>query len=178
MLPIGAFFGTGSLRPPPLLYILQTNFTFLSSLLLSICESRLHFNPIYFMPHNLLDISVRMRKLHLKAHTGEFVCVVILHYVTAGTDDDLPPSHPNRFPRAGSAAGNVRSEVFGTAQFLPMDMEIKIHHIEQEAYISVLRAFKAQSEAITWVQLYSENMMSSVSKRVGFVLIVLHFCVF
>lgn len=128
------------------------------------------------MPHNLLDISVRMRKLHSKAHTGEFVCVVILRDVTAGTDDDLLPSHPNRFPRAGSAAGNVRSDVFGTAQFLPM--EIKIHHIEQEAYISVLRAFKAQSEAITWVQLYSENMMSSVSKRVGFVLIVLHFCVF
>lgn len=119
------------------------------------------------MPHNLLDISVSMRKLHLKAHTVELVCVVILCDVTAGTDDDLPPSYPNRFPRAGSAAGSVRSDVFGTAQFLPMDMEIKIHHIEQEAYISVLRAFKAQSDAITWVQLYSENVMSSVSNRLA-----------
>lgn len=30
-------------------------------------------------------------------------------------------------------------------------MEMQIHHIEQEAYSSVLRAFKAQSDAITWV---------------------------
>ncbi|XP_058214428.1 protein EMSY-LIKE 3-like isoform X2 [Rhododendron vialii] len=81
---------------------------------------------------------------------------------SSGTDDDLPPSHPNRFPRAGSAAGNVRSDVFGTAQFLPMDMEIKIHHIEQEAYISVLRAFKAQSEAITWEK---ESLITELRKE-------------
>jgi len=31
------------------------------------------------------------------------------------------------------------------------DMEAEIHHLEQEAYYSVLRAFKAQSNAITWV---------------------------
>jgi len=30
-------------------------------------------------------------------------------------------------------------------------METQIHHLEQEAYCSVLRAFKAQSDAITWV---------------------------
>ena len=30
-------------------------------------------------------------------------------------------------------------------------METQIHLIEQEAYCSVLRAFKAQSDAITWV---------------------------
>ena len=33
-------------------------------------------------------------------------------------------------------------------------MEAQIHHIEQEAYSSVLRAFKAQSDAITWVIFY------------------------
>ena len=31
------------------------------------------------------------------------------------------------------------------------DMETQIHLIEQEAYSSILRAFKAQSDAITWV---------------------------
>lgn len=34
------------------------------------------------------------------------------------------------------------------------DMEGQIHQIEQEAYSSVLRAFKAQSDAITWVIFY------------------------
>lgn len=31
------------------------------------------------------------------------------------------------------------------------DMEIQIHQLEQAAYSSVLRAFKAQSDALTWV---------------------------
>lgn len=31
------------------------------------------------------------------------------------------------------------------------DMEAQIHQLEQEAYSSVLRAFKAQADAITWV---------------------------
>lgn len=30
-------------------------------------------------------------------------------------------------------------------------METQIHNVEQDAYSSVLRAFKAQSDAITWV---------------------------
>lgn len=33
------------------------------------------------------------------------------------------------------------------------DMEAQIHYLEQEAYISVLRAFKAQADAITWVHI-------------------------
>ena len=32
-----------------------------------------------------------------------------------------------------------------------IDMETQIHQLEQEAYSSVLRAFKAQADAITWV---------------------------
>ena len=71
----------------------------------------------------------------------------------AGTDDDLPPPLQNRFARGSRVAGNVRSAVLSTTQFPMMysDMETQIHHIEQEAYSSVLRAFKAQSDAITWV---------------------------
>lgn len=32
-----------------------------------------------------------------------------------------------------------------------IDMETQIHMLEKEAYSSVLRAFKAQDDAITWV---------------------------
>lgn len=43
------------------------------------------------------------------------------------------------------AVGSIaHSRMFG-------DMEIQIHSLEQEAYAAVLRAFKAQSDAITWV---------------------------
>ncbi|KAF3452598.1 hypothetical protein FNV43_RR03031 [Rhamnella rubrinervis] len=71
---------------------------------------------------------------------------------SSGTDDDLPPSHQNRFQRAGRASGNGRSAPVGSAPLPRMhgDMETQIHQIEQEAYRSVLRAFKAQSDAITW----------------------------
>ena len=74
----------------------------------------------------------------------------------AGTDDDLPPSHQNRGSRGGRVAGNGRS-VVGSAPYprLHSDMETQIHHLEQEAYSSVLRAFKAQSDAITWVFIFA-----------------------
>ena len=35
------------------------------------------------------------------------------------------------------------------------DMEAQIHLLEQEAYSAVLRAFKAQSDALTWVYIFS-----------------------
>nr|TKR85930.1 hypothetical protein D5086_0000242870 [Populus alba] len=68
------------------------------------------------------------------------------------TDDDLPPTHRNRFQSGVQTAGNGRSAVVGGASqpSLHSDMETQIHNIEQEAYTSVLRAFKAQSDAITW----------------------------
>ena len=74
--------------------------------------------------------------------------------LTAGTDDDLPPSHQNRGARGGRVAGNGRT-MLGAISFprVQNDMEIQIHRLEQEAYSSVLRAFKAQSDAITWVSI-------------------------
>ena len=71
--------------------------------------------------------------------------------VNAGTDDDLPPSHNSRV-RNGQVAANGRS-IVGSVPFTRKytDMESEIHQLEQEAYISVLRAFKAQSDALTWV---------------------------
>lgn len=75
---------------------------------------------------------------------------------SAGTDDDLPPSHQNRIPRgSGRVTGNGRSAVIGSVPYQRMygetEMEAQIHQLEQEAYISVLRAFKAQADAISWV---------------------------
>ena len=74
----------------------------------------------------------------------------------AGTDDDLPPTHQNRIPRGGRLPGSGRSAV-GSIPYPRMygetDMEAQIHQLEQEAYSSVLRAFKAQADAITWVLL-------------------------
>ncbi|XP_039026283.1 protein EMSY-LIKE 1-like [Hibiscus syriacus] len=42
------------------------------------------------------------------------------------------------------------------------DMEAQIHILEQEAYCSVLRAFKAQSDAITWEK---EGLMTELRKE-------------
>ncbi|TKY50556.1 EMSY 3 [Spatholobus suberectus] len=75
---------------------------------------------------------------------------------SSGTDDDLPPSRQNRFQRSdhagGTGTGNGKSAIVGSGPLPRMqnDMKTQIHNIEQEAYTSVLRAFKAQSDAITW----------------------------
>ncbi|KAK3010858.1 hypothetical protein RJ639_012964 [Escallonia herrerae] len=87
-------------------------------------------------------------------------------YDSSGTDDDLPPSHQNRVPRGGRVAGNGRSAVMGSAPYARMygdnDMETQIHQLEQEAYSSVLRAFKAQADAITWEQ---ESLITELRKE-------------
>lgn len=78
---------------------------------------------------------------------------MLLFEIPAGTDDDLPPTHQNRGIRGGRVAGNGRNAAMGGLSFsrVQTDMETEIHQLEQEAYCSVLRAFKAQSDAITWV---------------------------
>lgn len=85
---------------------------------------------------------------------------------SSGTDDDLPPSHQNRIPRGGRVAGNGRSAVIGSVPYPRMygetDMEAQIHHLEQEAYSSVLRAFKAQADAITWEK---ESLITELRKE-------------
>ncbi|XP_038697684.1 protein EMSY-LIKE 3-like isoform X2 [Tripterygium wilfordii] len=69
---------------------------------------------------------------------------------SSGTDDDLPSSLQNRISRRGHVTGNGTSGVRSAPYSLHSDMEAQIHVLEQEAYIAVLRAFKAQSDAITW----------------------------
>ncbi|GMH11507.1 hypothetical protein Nepgr_013348 [Nepenthes gracilis] len=83
---------------------------------------------------------------------------------SSGTDDDLPPPHQNRFARGGRVAGNGRTAIAGSTPFPRMhaDMEIQIHLVEQEAYSAVLRAFKAQSDAITWEK---ESLITELRKE-------------
>lgn len=45
-----------------------------------------------------------------------------------------------------------------------LDMESQIHYLETEAYFSVLRAFKAQSDAITWDK---EGLITNLRKELG-----------
>lgn len=76
--------------------------------------------------------------------------------LVTGTDDDLPPSYQNSRGMKGSGrmTGNGRDTIAAgpyTRVQPQTDMETQIHQLEQEAYCSVLRAFKAQSDAITWV---------------------------
>ncbi|XVF75889.1 hypothetical protein PTKIN_Ptkin13bG0223000 [Pterospermum kingtungense] len=82
---------------------------------------------------------------------------------SSGTDDDLPPSHPTRVSIGGDFAGNGRP-ILGFASYSRMysDMEAQIHLLEQEAYCSVLRAFKAQSDAITWEK---EGLITELRKE-------------
>ncbi|KAJ7005180.1 hypothetical protein NC653_009865 [Populus alba x Populus x berolinensis] len=94
----------------------------------------------------------------------EYINVEELLSVSHGTDDDLPPTHRNRFQSGVQTAGNGRSAVVGGASqpSLHSDMETQIHNIEQEAYTSVLRAFKAQSDAITWEK---ESLITELRKE-------------
>lgn len=82
---------------------------------------------------------------------------------SSGTDDDLPPSHQNRGVRGGRVTGNGRPIV--NAHQYPRaqnDMEAQIHRLEQEAYSSVLRAFKGQADAITWEK---ESLITELRKE-------------
>ncbi|KAJ8436477.1 hypothetical protein Cgig2_000462 [Carnegiea gigantea] len=80
-----------------------------------------------------------------------------------GTDDDLPPPHQNRFAR-NARVGNGRPAVARSVPYTRVqnDMETQIHLIEQEAYCSILRAFKAQSDAITWEK---ESLITELRKE-------------
>ncbi|XP_062193767.1 protein EMSY-LIKE 3-like isoform X1 [Phragmites australis] len=84
---------------------------------------------------------------------------------SSGTDDDLPPPYPNNRGMRGSGrvSGNGRSIVPASSYVrAPTDMEAQIHHLEQEAYCSILRAFKAQSDAITWEK---EGLITELRKE-------------
>ncbi|XP_020406862.1 protein EMSY-LIKE 3 isoform X2 [Zea mays] len=66
---------------------------------------------------------------------------------------------------SGRITGNGRDSV-GASLYTRVqpqtDMETQIHELEQEAYCSVLRAFKAQSDAITWEK---ESLITELRKE-------------
>ncbi|KAJ7543643.1 hypothetical protein O6H91_09G046400 [Diphasiastrum complanatum] len=82
---------------------------------------------------------------------------------SSGTDDDLPPSHSGRVVRGGRISGNRRGSIgrtYGRPQ--PPNIQDLIYKLEQDAYTAVLRAFGAQSEAITWAK---ERLMTDLRKE-------------
>ncbi|KAK8963164.1 hypothetical protein KSP40_PGU014889 [Platanthera guangdongensis] len=89
---------------------------------------------------------------------------------SSGTDDDLPPPHQNRGTRGRFAVNGRTGTALPYARTLP-DMESQIHQLEQEAYSSVLRAFKAQSDLLTWeketviTELRTELKVSDIEHR-------------
>ncbi|KFK37249.1 hypothetical protein AALP_AA4G233300 [Arabis alpina] len=88
-------------------------------------------------------------------------------YDSSGTDDDLPPSH--RVPRGGGGRVSGNGRPLNLPQAYPKmydevaaEMEAQIHQIEKEAYIAVLRAFKAQADAISWEK---ESVITELRKE-------------
>ncbi|CAH8354502.1 unnamed protein product [Eruca vesicaria subsp. sativa] len=84
---------------------------------------------------------------------------------SSGTDDDLPPSH--RVARGGRVAGNGRPSSLPPSypkmyDEVAADMAAQIHQMEKEAYVSILRAFKAQADAITWEK---ESLITELRKE-------------
>ncbi|PKA51072.1 hypothetical protein AXF42_Ash010512 [Apostasia shenzhenica] len=80
---------------------------------------------------------------------------------SSGTDDDLPPPHQSRGIR-GRIAVNGRTGVALAYPRSQSDMETQIHQLEQEAYSYVLRAFKAQSDSLTWEK---ESLITELRKE-------------
>ncbi|XP_008651199.1 protein EMSY-LIKE 3 isoform X4 [Zea mays] len=83
-------------------------------------------------------------------------------YDSSGTDDDLPPAQ-NRGLRGRVFSGNGRASA-GAFPYMRAnnDLESEIHRVEQDAYTGVLRAFKVQSDAISWEK---ESLITELRKE-------------
>jgi len=102
-------------------------------------------------------------------------CCQVVHFIyysidsspfVVGTDDDLPPAQ-NRGLRGRSFSGNGRASA-GAFPYMRAnsDLESEIHRVEQDAYTGVLRAFKVQSDAISWVYNQIETCCVSFSSHI------------
>ncbi|KAL6532914.1 hypothetical protein OROGR_013874 [Orobanche gracilis] len=68
-----------------------------------------------------------------------------------GTDDEIARPIYNSVPLSSRVAGNGKSFVAPVPyQRMQIDMESEIHNLEQIAYAAIVRAFNAQSNAISW----------------------------
>lgn len=84
------------------------------------------------------------------------------HSDSSGTDDDLPPSQPGRPSRGGHVSGNDRAVSGHYRRSSAADQHVR--KLEQDAYVGVLRAFRAQSAAITWRK---EQVMVTLRQELG-----------
>lgn len=87
------------------------------------------------------------------------------------TGDELPPTYQIKGPRV-HFSGNGSSLAGALSQPRPhIKLDSDIHQIEQQAYTGVLRAFKMQSDALTWekesliTELRRELKVSDVEHR-------------
>lgn len=84
------------------------------------------------------------------------------NFDSSGTDDDLPPSHQN-IPRRACFVGIERAPIDSVPYSrMQSEMEALIHQLEREAYSSMLRAFIAQSDALTWEK---EGLITELRKE-------------
>ncbi|KAL3625507.1 hypothetical protein CASFOL_030961 [Castilleja foliolosa] len=82
---------------------------------------------------------------------------------SGGTDNENSQPIFNRVPLGVRVAGNGRSFVAPDPyQRMQIDMESEIHKLEQIAYGAVLRAFKGQSDALTWEK---EGLITELRKE-------------
>ncbi|CAN6162480.1 unnamed protein product [Urochloa humidicola] len=89
---------------------------------------------------------------HARAQTDVEAKIHQLEHGADGDDDLRPPYSNSRDTRgsehvSGNGKASVPTSPHARAQ---TDMEAQIHQLEQQAYCSVLRAFKARSDTITW----------------------------
>ncbi|CAL5013425.1 unnamed protein product [Urochloa decumbens] len=69
---------------------------------------------------------------------------------SSGTDDELHPTYQIRGPRMHFTENRMSLAGTLSQPRLQSKLDRDIHQIEQQAYTGVLRAFKMQSDALTW----------------------------
>ncbi|KAL6646145.1 hypothetical protein ACP70R_017753 [Stipagrostis hirtigluma subsp. patula] len=83
-------------------------------------------------------------------------------FENGGTDDDLPPTYQIRGPRVLFSGGGRSSAGALSQPMIHSNLDTDIHQIEQQAYAGVIRAFKVQSDDLTWEK---ESMITELRRE-------------
>ncbi|KAL6661778.1 hypothetical protein ACP70R_001162 [Stipagrostis hirtigluma subsp. patula] len=83
-------------------------------------------------------------------------------FENGGTDDDLPPTYQIRGPRVLFSGGGRSSAGALSQAMIHSNLDTDIHQIEQQAYAGVIRAFKVQSDDLTWEK---ESMITELRRE-------------
>ncbi|GER39921.1 Emsy N Terminus (ENT)/ plant Tudor-likedomains-containing protein [Striga asiatica] len=115
------------------------------------------------MEYGVIDNSGVIEKLDFTCLRARVLTHILLIEIRAVTDDDNAQPVYTRVPLGSRVAGNGRSFIAAASyQMMQIDMESEIHNLEQIAYGAVLRAFKAQSNALTWEK---EGLITELRKE-------------